>query len=143
MMILLLAADDQDADRWVEWFIAMSPSVRTAVIDVDTTPITVLTPADDLSTRLDPTHECWSREGASPIKVLHTDACKFATEQRTVTALSMLGRRHKLVDPTGILGPEPAYLSARVGLGAATSHTPPIGAKVRPRKPVGVHRGVK
>jgi hypothetical protein len=145
MRLLLLAADDTDADEWIAWFTVMSPNLRTTSIDVDRTPITVVTPADDLRVRLDPAHERWTRPESSPIKVLRTDAAKFATEPKVLSALALLGHRHTMVDPTGLLGPSREYLEAHAGW-QADDRTAPMGVitqrKARPGKPFGVHRVV-
>lgn len=139
MRLLLLAANDGDADAWIGWFVAMSPVVRTHWIDAQHTLITTVTPADDLNERLDSDHERWTRD--LPIKVLRTDEARFSTEQRVISALARLAARYPVCDPTGLLGPQPEYLAARAGW-MADERTAPMGTmrqqnRERPKRPVG------
>ena len=139
MRLLLLAADDTDADDWIASFVDMSPNLRTCRLDAAHTLITVVTPADDLGERLDPAHERWLRD--LPIKVLRTDQAKFSTDTLVTSALLRLAARHPVCDPTGLLGPSREYLEAHHGW-AADDRTAPMGTMItpnreRPKRPVG------
>jgi hypothetical protein len=142
MRIVLFAASDTDADEWIEWFVGMSPNVRTAAVDAAHTLITTITPSDDLAERLDPDNaERWSR--SLPIKVMRTDRSRHATDPTVIDALARLARRYPVADPTGLL-PAPEH-DARFGY-ASDDRSAPLGTAMqrnhsRSRKPVGVHRG--
>jgi hypothetical protein len=130
MRMLLLAANDADADAWITRFVATSPNRRTHRIDAEHAMITVVTPADDTAARIDPADQRWRR--ALPIKVLRTDAWLF--DPRVLAALAALGRRHPILDPTGLLGPSPEHLERKHGWTANDQRD-----KARPR----VSRSVK
>lgn len=112
-MIILLAADSDDARRWYD---------RAGRPDVPV--VTVLRAVDVRADVIEP--------GARIVRTR-----RWPYSQRTVSALQALHARVGLVDPTGLLGPEDRRLGAR---STQPWGSPPVGGSLEAARNVPAKR---
>lgn len=116
MRLIILAKDSDDGLDWLDRFLDLANVERTSagvVGDVYDARATIVCPEmyDQLGKVLDPDDRAWMTRPVT--KIIRTAAWIF--DERVVGALARLHARHPLCDPTGLLGPSDAEISARRG----------------------------
>lgn len=132
MRLIILAAPGDDGLDWLDRYLNTPDVQRTVrVPDVHAHRATIIDFGhyDRLASVLDPNSIEWLTECTT--KIVRTDHWPF--DQRVINALRVLHARHRLCDPTGLLGPNDDEISARRGW-ASDGRTAPMGIMAQRNK---------
>lgn len=130
MRLIILAASLDDGLDWLDRFVGtrdVERAVGAAVGDVHAAKALIIYPDryDMLEHELDPDDLHWLNDEWR--KVVRTN--RWAFDQRVLRALQQLHARHRLIDPTGLLGTSPDEIERRRGWMPQGPTSAPLGAR--------------
>jgi|ERR1044071_3734511 hypothetical protein len=128
MKLIILAKNSDDGLDWLDRFLGLPDVERTVrTAEVYDARAMIIEPSryDRLDRELDPNSLEWLT--GAPTKIIRTAAWVF--DERVVSALRRLHARHRLCDPTGLLGPDDSEIDARRGWAPEGPQTAPMGVR--------------